>query len=54
MVVLYYSAGVVLAFFSNQQTFDSVENTQTTINRVVSVGTTYIDDTISVRFCSIM
>ena len=42
------SAGVVLAFFSNQQTFDSVANANTSINNVITDGVQYIDDTITV------
>lgn len=44
------SAGVVLAFFSNQQTFDSVSNANTAINNVVTDGVTYVNDTIKVRW----
>ena len=44
------SAGVVLAFFSNQQTFDSVSDANTTINSVVDNGLDYIEDTITVRW----
>lgn len=41
---------MVLAFFSNQQTFDSIGNAQGSINTVVTDGTTYVNDTINVGF----
>ncbi len=45
-----FSVGVVLAFFSNQQTYESVNNAQTTINSVFENGVDYVHDTIDVRY----
>ena len=42
------SAAVVLAFFSNQQTFESVGNAQDTINSVVDNAVRYVNDTMDV------
>lgn len=40
---------MVLAFFSNQQTYDSVENAQEALNTVLDNGVNYVTDTIAVR-----
>ena len=43
-----HSVGVVLAFFSNEQTYNSLDDAQTTINAVADVGVNYINDTLNV------
>jgi len=43
------SVGVVLAFFSNEQTYNSLDDAQVTINSVADVGVDYINDTLNVR-----
>ena len=43
-----YSIGVVFAFFSNEQTFRSLDNFQDSINTVADTGVDFINDTITV------
>ena len=42
------SVGVVFAFFSNEQTFRSLDNFQNSINTVADTGVNFINDTIIV------
>ena len=41
-----YRAAVVLAFFSNEQTFQSVENLRDTLNSVTGNAVNYLTDTV--------
>lgn len=41
-----YRAAVVLAFFSNEQTFQSVENLQVTLNNAAGDAVDYLTDTV--------
>ena len=40
--------GVIFAFFSNEQTFRSLENFQESINEVAGTGVNYVKDTVRV------
>lgn len=40
--------GVILAFLSNQKSYESVANVQTTLNRVVDIGVGYVNQTVDV------
>lgn len=42
-------AGVVLAFFSNQQIYDSVNEFQETIERTFDLAENFVNDSVSVR-----
>ena len=44
------SAGVVLAFFSNQQTYDSVGNAQGILNDVFDHARDYVNGAIDVSY----
>ena len=45
---LSYSVAVVLSFFSNEQTYRSLENFQTSLNNVAAIASDYADDTLDV------
>ena len=44
----FHRVGVVFAFFSNEQTFHSLENFQESINEVADTGVNYVNDTVRV------
>jgi ribose/xylose/arabinose/galactoside ABC-type transport system permease subunit len=46
--MIFHRVGVVFAFFSNEQTFRSLENFQESVNEVADTGVNYINDTIRV------
>ena len=46
--LIFHRVGVIFAFFSNEQTFRSLENFQESINDVADTGVNYVNDTIRV------
>ena len=48
LCVSYCSAGVVLAFFSNQQVFDSVSEFEVTVGNTFDLAELLINDSVSV------
>ena len=43
------SVGVVLSFYSNEQSFDTIESLQTTMNGIVGTAVDYINAFLDVR-----
>ena len=46
--ITFHRVGVVFAFFSNEQTFRSLEDFQGSINEVADTGVNYVNDTVRV------
>ena len=44
------SVGVILAFFSNEQTYRSLDNLQESVNNVTGTGANFISNTLTVSF----
>lgn len=44
----WYSVGVVLSFYSNEQSFDTIESLQDTVEEIIDTGVDYMNDFLSV------
>jgi hypothetical protein len=49
IIIHHHRAGVVLTLYSNQQTFDSLDSVQDSVNRATDYGVEYAERLINVR-----
>ena len=45
-----YSAGIIMAFFSNQQVFDSAQQLENTVDRSFSRAGNFVNDSLTVCY----
>ena len=48
------SVGVVLSFYSNEQSYDTIESLQETVNEIIDIALNYVDNFLSVCYVHIL